>query len=211
MRVARRSCGGGMIEFKRFEKEDDEWRFLVENLWSYQWCKQAAELTPEIFDALYEHTQGVTDFLVKLLVLSQRYAIQSGSECLTAETIVKVSNSKMQILRPALSALRSRDPSRMRKFDDLLPIEEQLMEMMAFNGLGRADRLALLRGVTPAARANTALPEATVSKPNAPSAVAVEASEAKVFSEHPDTLAELKSAGWITRDLFEFSPAYRRP
>ncbi|CDM42955.1 ATP-binding protein [Ectopseudomonas oleovorans] len=173
MRVARRSCGGGMIEFKRFEKEDDEWRFLVENLWSYQWCKQAAELTPEIFDALYEHTQGVTDFLVKLLVLSQRYAIQSGSECLTAETIVKVSNSKMQILRPALSALRSRDPSRMRKFDDLLPIEEQLMEMMAFNGLGRADRLALLRGVTPAARANTALPEATVSKPNAPSAVAV--------------------------------------
>lgn len=210
MRVARRSCGGGMIEFKRFEKEDDEWRFLVENLWSYQWCKQAAELTPEIFDALYEHTQGVTDFLVKLLVLSQRYAIQSGSECLTAETIVKVSNSKMQILRPALSALRSRDPSRMRKFDDLLPIEEQLMEMMAFNGLGRADRLALLRGVTPAARANTALPEATVSKPNAPSAVAVEASEAKVFSEHPDTLAELKSAGWITTDLFEFSPAYRR-
>jgi len=199
-----------MIEFKRFEKEDDEWRFLVENLWSYQWCKQAAELTPEIFDALYEHTQGVTDFLVKLLVLSQRYAIQSGSECLTAETIIKVSNSKMQILRPALSALRSRDPSRMRKFDDLLPIEEQLMEMMAFNGLGRADRLALLRGVTPASRSNATAQETVVDKITAPAAVAVEASQAKAFSEHPDTLAELKSAGWITTDIFEFSPAYRR-
>ncbi len=210
MRVARRSCGGGMIEFNRFEKEDDEWRFLVENLWSYQWCKQTAELTPEIFDVLYEHTQGVTDFLVKLLVLSQRYAIQSGSECLTAETIVKVSNSKMQILRPALSALRSRDPNRMRKFDDLLPIEEQLMEMMAFNGLGRADRLALLRGVTPAARSSIAGPEAAVKKSAAPAAVAVEASQAKAFSEHSDTLAELKSAGWITTDIFEFSPAYRR-
>lgn len=67
---------------------------LVENLWSYQWCKQTAELTDEIFDTLYEHTQGVTDFLVKLLVLSQRYAVQSGSECLTAEILVKVSNSK---------------------------------------------------------------------------------------------------------------------
>lgn len=210
MRVARRSCGGGMIEFNRFEKEDDEWRFLVENLWSYQWCKQTAELTPEIFDVLYEHTQGVTDFLVKLLVLSQRYAIQSGSECLTAETIVKVSNSKMQILRPALSALRSRDSNRMRKFDDLLPIEEQLMEMMAFNGLGRADRLALLRGVTPAARSNIVEPEAAVKKSAAPAAVAVEASQAKAFSEHSDTLAELKSAGWITTDIFEFSPAYRR-
>jgi len=60
---------------------------LVENLWSYQWCKQIAELTDEIFDTLYEHTQGVTDFLVKLLVLSQRYAVQSGSECLTAEIL----------------------------------------------------------------------------------------------------------------------------
>jgi ABC-type dipeptide/oligopeptide/nickel transport system ATPase component len=210
MRVARRSCGGGMIEFKRFEKNDDEWRILVENLWSYQWCKQTAELTPEIFDALYEHTQGVTDFLVKLLVLSQRYAIQSGSECLTAETIAKVSNSKMQILKPALSALCSRDPGRMRKFDDLLPIEEQLIEMMAFDGLPRADRLALLRGVTPRARPEVSVLGAVVSKSTAPAAVAVEASEAKAFSEQADTLAELKSAGWITTDLFEFSPAYRK-
>ncbi|MFL1482365.1 ATP-binding protein, partial [Pseudomonas grimontii] len=114
MRTARRVCGAGTLEFKRFEKEDEEWRLLVENLWSYQWCKQTAELTDEIFDTLYEHTQGVTDFLVKLLVLSQRYAVQSGSECLTAEVLVKVSNSKMQILKPALSALRSRDPKRMR-------------------------------------------------------------------------------------------------
>lgn len=35
MRNARRSCGVGVVEFKRFEKSDDEWRMLVENLWSY--------------------------------------------------------------------------------------------------------------------------------------------------------------------------------
>ncbi|EGH30052.1 Tn7-like transposition protein C [Pseudomonas syringae pv. japonica str. M301072] len=210
MRVARRSCGGGMVEFKRFEKDDEEWQLLVENLWSYQWCKQTAELTPEIFDVLYERTQGVTDFLVKLLVLSQRYAIQSGSECLTAETIIKVSNAKMQILKPALSALRSRDPARMRQFDDLLPIEEQLIAMMSFDGLPRSERLALLRGVTPHGLPKAPTPSAVVTKPTAPAAVAVETSQAKALSEQPDTRAALKSAGWITTDLFEFSSTYRK-
>lgn len=210
MRVARRSCGGGMVEFKRFEKDDEEWQLLVENLWSYQWCKQTAELTPEIFEALYEHTQGVTDFLVKLLVLSQRYAIQSDSECLTAEIIAKVSNAKMQILKPALSALRSRNPARMRQFDDLLPIEEQLIDMMSFDGLPRAEGIAMLRGVKPHAKPEGPAPTTVASKPTAPAAVVVATSEAKVLSEQPDTLAALKSAGWLNTDLFEFSPAYRK-
>jgi hypothetical protein len=53
-------------------------------------------------------------------------------------------------------------------------------------------------------------PEAVERKPTAPAAVAVETSETKIISDQPDTLAALKSAGWITTDLFEFSPTYRR-
>ncbi|ERK99231.1 hypothetical protein O999_01195 [Pseudomonas putida LF54] len=210
MRNARRCCGVGMIEFKRFEKDDDEWQNLVQNLWEYQWCKQPAALTPAILDALYEHTQGITDFLVKLLVLCQRYAIQSGSECLTPEIIANVSHAKMQILKPALSALRSRDPGRMRKFDDLLPLEEQLVEMMSFDGAYRSDRLALLRAVTPRGGGEIAIPSAVAKKTAAPAVVPVEASEAKSLVEHTDTLAALHSAGWMTTDLFEFSPTYRK-
>ncbi len=207
MRTARRVCGAGTLEFKRFEKDDEEWRLLVENLWSYQWCKQTAELTDEILDTLYEHTQGVTDFLVKLLVLSQRYAVQSGSECLTAETLVKVSNSKMQILKPALSALRSRDPKRMRQFDDLLPIEEQLNEMMVFDGLARADRLSLLRSVVSREKPADASP---AKERQSPVVAAVESSEAKSLSEHVDPLDALRAADWLNEDLFEFSPMYQK-
>jgi len=207
MRTARRVCGAGTLEFKRFEKDDEEWRLLVENLWSYQWCKQTAELTDEILDTLYEHTQGVTDFLVKLLVLSQRYAVQSGSECLTAETLVKVSNSKMQILKPALSALRSRDPKRMRQFDDLLPIEEQLNEMMVFDGLARADRLSLLRSVVSREKPADASP---AKERQSPVAAAVESSEAKSLSEHDNPLDALRAADWLNEDLFEFSPMYQK-
>lgn len=200
----------GTLEFKRFEKDDEEWRLLVENLWSYQWCKQTAELTDEIFDTLYEHTQGVTDFLVKLLVLSQRYAVQSGSECLTAEIIAKVSNSKMQILKPALSALRSRDPKRMRQFDDLLPIEEQLNDMMVFDGLTRADRLSLLRSVVPREKPAVPSPAVFAKEHQAPAVIAVETSEAKTLSEHDAPLNALRAAGWLNNDLFEFSPMHRK-
>ncbi|HGM5549885.1 ATP-binding protein [Pseudomonas koreensis] len=210
MRTARRVCGAGTLEFKRFEKDDEEWRLLVENLWSYQWCKQTAELTDEIFDMLYEHTQGVTDFLVKLLVLSQRYAVQSGSECLTAEILVKVSNSKMQILKPALSALRSRDPKRMRQFDDLLPIEDQLSEMMVFDGLAREDRLALLRSVVSREKPADPSPSILAKDHPSPIATAVESSEAKALSEHDAPLDALRAAGWLNEDLFEFSPMYHK-
>jgi hypothetical protein len=210
MRTARRVCGSGTLEFKRFEKDDDEWQILVENLWSYQWCKQAAALTDEVFDTLYEHTQGVTDFLVKLLVLSQRYAIQSGSECVSADIIEKVSNSKMQILKPALSALRSRDPKRMQQFDDLLPLEEQLNDIMALDGLCRADRLTLLRSVVPRVSPAAPPPAASEKTSQAPAAVAVDVSAAKALSESDNPIGALKAAGWLNSDLFEFSPMYRK-
>ncbi|WP_236233365.1 ATP-binding protein [Pseudomonas tohonis] len=210
MRNARRCCGVGVLEFKRFERDDPEWRILVENLWCYQWCKRTTELTEEIFEALYEYTQGVTDFLVKLLVLSQRYAIQSGLECITPQTIELVSNTKMQILKPALSALRSRDPKRMRHFDDLLPIEDQLSDMMAFDGLPRSDRLALLRSVSDhlGKKAPVPLPQAVA--PCMPTAVAVSPSETHTLVQSDDVIEALKEADWVTTDIFEFSSLYRK-
>ncbi|VVO74523.1 Transposon Tn7 transposition protein TnsC [Pseudomonas fluorescens] len=213
LRNARRCCGVGIVEFKRFEKQDDEWKMLVENLWSYQWCQQRAELTDDIYDALYEHTQGVTDFLVKLLVLTQRYAIQSGEERITAASIRLVSDSKMQILNPALAALRSQDPKRMSQFEDLLPIGDQLANMMAFDFVMRQSRLELLRSAKkpePVSdgsdakaprQASTALPIAVVSTAK---------SQAAAISNSGDSLAALREAGWLNQDLFEFSSLYRK-
>ncbi|OPK06020.1 ATP-binding protein [Pseudomonas sp. VI4.1] len=214
LRNARRCCDAGIIEFKRFEKEDDEWKMLVENLWSYQWCQQRADLTDDIYDTLYDHTQGVTDFLVKLLVLTQRYVIQSGSECITAADIRRVSDSKMQILKPALSALRSRDPKRMSQFEDLLPIDEQLADMMAFDFVPRPDRLALLRSVKkqrPSIPPSTPDAAKSVTKTNTlAAAVVTETSMARTISSSEDPLRAMQNAGWLNQDLFEFSPLYRK-
>jgi len=212
LRNARRSCGVGIIEFKRFEKEDDEWKLLVKNLWSYQWCQQRSDLTDEIYNALYDHTQGVTDFLVKLLVLAQRYAIQSKEERITAASIRLISDSKMQILKPALSALRSRDPKQMSQFEDLLPIDEQLAGMMAFDLSSQPDRLALILNVKRQQANSLTSPVESSTKASKviPAAAATQKSFARSISESSDPLAALRDAAWLNEDLFEFSPMYRK-
>ncbi|MGQ7244858.1 ATP-binding protein [Salinicola sp. V024] len=208
LRNARRTCGLGIIEFKRFEREDEQWRFLVENLWSYQWCKHQDELSDDIYNVLYERTQGVTDFLVKLLVLTQRYAIQSGEERITAASLRLVSDSKMQILKPALSALRSGDPKAMARFEDLMPLDIQLSEMMAPGPALGSARLELLRSFSKKALAPVAVSEP---KPAIPLAMAVKGKpESHRFSEDDNPLQSMRDAGWIQDDVFEFSPTYRK-
>lgn len=210
MRNARRCCGNGIIEFRRFEKDSDEWQMLVENLWSYQWCQQHDELAEDICNAIYEHTQGVTDILVKLLILTQRYVIQSGLERVTAAAIRIVSDSKMQILKPALDALRSGSPTRMAQFDDLLPVDEQIAGMMDFDFSPDAGRLRVLRsagrGVADASSSGSA------ERPKvAPSVVSVptQQSMAKRLADSENQLEALREAGWINKQIFEFSPLYR--
>jgi len=150
----------------------------------------------------------VTDFLVKLLVLTQRYAIQSGEERITAASIRMVSDSKMKILAPALSALRSRDPKAMSRFEDLLPVDAQLAEMMTPDPGSSGARLKMLRTYSSGALASAANPE---TKPVVHAAVAVtEEHELLGISQSDDPLQSLREAGWINQDIFEFSPAYRK-
>ena len=212
LRNARRGCGLGVTEFQRFEKDDPVWRMLVESLWEYQWCREISPLTDELFDVLYDLTQGVTDFLVKLLILGQRFAIQSGEERLTSSTFRRVSDTKMQILKPALSALRSRDPHQLSRFEDLLPIDDQLQGMMILNANEVIDRLALLRSITPVLRMDA--PSENVSGTPKTKPVGVDSSRSStksaVIAQDEDPLQKLREEGWLNTDVFEFSPLHRK-
>lgn len=212
LRNARRGCGLGVIEFQRFEKGDPVWRMLVESLWEYQWCREISPLTDELFDVLYDLTQGVTDFLVKLLILGQRFAIQSGEERLTSSTFRRVSDTKMQILKPALSALRSRDPRKLSRFEDLLPIDDQLQGMMTLEAIEVMDRLALLRSITPVPRMDTPSEKVSSTPKTKPAGVDSSRSSTKsaLIAQDEDPLQKLREEGWLNADVFEFSPQHRK-
>jgi len=144
VRNARRVTGLGLFDFKQPAPEDPSWQLLLDTVWDYQWVRQPVELSENLREQIYDLTQGVTDFLAKLMILGQRYAIQSGRETLDETVFNHVATTKMKLLQPAIAALRSRDPEQMRRFEDLLPTDIQLEEMMMLDVSDGTDRIAVL-------------------------------------------------------------------
>lgn len=212
LRNARRACGVGLYNFRQPASTDAAWTLLVDALWRYQWVRHVAPLTPEMRDLLYELTQGVTDFLAKLLILGQRYAIQSGTECLTEAVLRHVAATKMQLLQPALAALRSGDPKVMRRFDDLLPSEEHLNAMMVMPGT--TGELSFLRELRAPANAPVVTPTASAVEPFDAETIRLTPAtgivqQAKDLATQENPLQALHQAGWMTADALEFSPTHR--
>ena len=145
LRNARRVSGQGLFDFKQPTRDDTSWGLLLDAMWKYQWVKRPAELSESLKEHIYDQTQGITDFLAKLMILGQRHAIQSGKETLDENVFRQVAATKMKLLQPALAALRSNDPEQMRLFDDLLPTDVQLAEMMKLNVDNLDSRIAVLR------------------------------------------------------------------
>jgi hypothetical protein len=126
-RQARRGAGMGALVWPRFER-DEEWNYLMQTLWGYQWTKNKTDFTREVADVFYERTQGVVDLAVKLYMLSQYRAMANNVEAVTPELMNQVADEEFKLLRPMLEALKSGDILRIAKFDDLRPLdfEQQL-------------------------------------------------------------------------------------
>ena len=127
---ATRAPRRGLSDVTQPASDDPAWALLVDAAWQYQWIRHAEPLTVEPRNVLYDLAQGVTDILIKLLVLAQRHAIHTGEEHLTARLLRTIADTRMQLLKPALDALRSGDTTRMAKFEDLLPPDTQIAAMM---------------------------------------------------------------------------------
>lgn len=212
MRNARRACDMGDHEFEKPTQDDPTWRLLLDAVWRYQWVQCPGTLTADLRELLYDLTQGVTDFLVKLMILGQRYAIQTGKETLTPEVFSYIADTKMKLLKPAIAALRSGEAGLMVKFEDLLPTDEQLKVMMTPSDAEKLkDRASLLAKMQPFPQHS----EADSFSPEKPETVsstqAKRQSEARELAQQSDSLAALKGAGWLLQDPFEFSPTYCEP
>ncbi|MFT9820811.1 ATP-binding protein [Lysinibacillus sp. NPDC056185] len=120
-RQARRSSGQGDMIWQQM-KQDDDWEVLITSMWDYQWTKERTELTSELFNTIHEESQGIVDVAVKLYLLAQVRAIDSGLEKITSQLIQKVAKRDLQILQPMLKALKSGDPREIAKYEDIVPI-----------------------------------------------------------------------------------------
>lgn len=162
-------------------------------------------LSPALRAVLYDLTQGVTDFLAKLMILGQRYAIQANIETLNEQVFRHIADTKLKLLKPAIAALRSGDTAAMKKFEDLLPPDEQLETLMRGEPSISISHLGALRLSKDAQTVPAAPPVIRAEKPTptAPNQVS------QLIASSDDPVSALAEHGWLAKDIFEFSDTYR--
>jgi hypothetical protein len=121
-RQTRRGSGQGDLVWDRMA-EDDVWELFVESLWRYQYISKPCPLKPELSHVLYDVTQGITDFAVKVYMLAQVRAIATGKEAVTESIIRSVAKDSLRLAQPILSALKTGDIRFLQSVEDVHPID----------------------------------------------------------------------------------------
>ncbi|QGS68170.1 hypothetical protein CV093_04540 [Oceanobacillus sp. 143] len=77
----------------------------------------------ELGKTIYEETQGISDLVIKIFVYSQQLAIENGKEELSIDLIKKLAKEKFRLLQPMLEAIRSGNPHKIAKYEDIRRID----------------------------------------------------------------------------------------
>ncbi|RHW34875.1 ATP-binding protein [Neobacillus notoginsengisoli] len=121
-RQARRSSGHGDMVWQQMAN-DENWEVLLESMWEYQWTKEEVPFSEEWKDFFHKESQGITDVAVKLFLLGQSYAIETGTEKITPQIIKHVKKEHLKLINPMLKALESGIESEIAKYEDITPID----------------------------------------------------------------------------------------
>ena len=145
-RQARRLTGIGNLYWDRFKFNQEEivhipveqpenditgtttkkvniWKFLIEELFEYQWTKIPVPFDEELSKVIYDESQGVTDIAIKLYMLAQWRAISDRTEKITPSLIRQVASDSLMLVQPMLNALRSNNWKLIKKYSDIEPLD----------------------------------------------------------------------------------------
>jgi hypothetical protein len=121
-RQARRASGQGDLIWPRME-QDQIWEQFLKVLWRYQYVRNPIDLTAQLSDALYEMSQGIVDFAVKMFVLAQWRAIVQGSETITENIIRSVGVDSFRFSDGILEAMREGNWEKLKMVEDVVLID----------------------------------------------------------------------------------------
>ena len=121
-RQVRRGCGQGDFVWNRMTR-GPKWNYFLETLWKYQYTAVPTTLTPELNEMLFDQTQGITDFAVKLYLLSQiraiRVARRPQDEIITPAIVRSVAIDSLRTAQDTINALRKNDQAELARFGDV--------------------------------------------------------------------------------------------
>lgn len=117
-RQARRGSGQGDFVWDRMQ-QDKIWDEFVESMWEYQYTMTPSPLTADLKKALFQESQGITDFVVKLYMLAQARAIAARTEKVTVGLIRSTAQECLRLARPVLEALKRNDFRALQRMEDV--------------------------------------------------------------------------------------------
>lgn len=145
LRSARRGVGFGSVFWEQMAQEPNivladgktyksEWNRFTDNLWKHQWLKKAdLILSDDIRSRWYYLSQGILDIVVKLFVLAQLRAINSGLERITVKLLQTTYDEDLRPIHPMIEALQSGRADKIAQFSDLMipDIDKKLLQLQS--------------------------------------------------------------------------------
>ncbi len=119
VRNARKLASYGETVLRPMARTDLQWEDFCETYWDYTYVQKKGPLTKAVLDAWHAASAGNTAFAALAFMLSQRNEI-GGREVIDGAAFERTAATDMAFLQPAIAALRSNDPRRLRTFDDLM-------------------------------------------------------------------------------------------
>ena len=133
LRISRRFGTLGSVLLTPLDRNKPEWRSFVIALWQNNILESSEQEIPEtVENALFDCSQGITDILVKLFLLTQKYVLVASAstqkprpEAMTADDVYAVFDSYFANVRPMIEALRKGDVLALEKYQDItFPTED---------------------------------------------------------------------------------------
>jgi len=125
--IARRAEGNGSIFWERYlytenefgnNESETEWEILISSLWKRQILNNPGKLTPDIYRAYYECSQGIMARLIAIHIRVQNLALNEGEERITPELIYRT-KPYFQFSEKMINALASGKEELISEFEDL--------------------------------------------------------------------------------------------
>lgn len=122
---AQRFAASGFHRLEEFRSVDDrKFQLFLTSLGQYQFLNKRLAIDDTVRSVVLELTAGVPRLIVALWLAAQRLALERTDDTFRIEDLRRASKTLLGSVAPAVAALRSGDPTKMRQYEDLLPRDD---------------------------------------------------------------------------------------
>lgn len=122
-----RFAGSGFHQMPHFKSpaEPEFCQIFLTTLFQYQYVQNPLQLTDDIAELIHRFTAGIPRLIIALWIAAHRVAFERSKEdALQANDFEHAASTYLAPVQDAVEALRSNDPLRMARYEDLLPTDD---------------------------------------------------------------------------------------